>query len=258
MKKEIQIYIDLINDDTIQGWFINPVKPENNRIFLYLDGHYKSVTVANIERQDVADTHGKLESGFSFNIKKFPDFQKIEIRSENKDLLLSLEEFDREKELHSDSKPVDNISHYSQDHQERLEKITIDMSRPVNGDNWYDIEPTGRWGGPELESSLKIPALAEGSYQLQLDIEGTFCDLQAMQLKVNNKPVKFLNTQYDAPVILQAEVIVKKQYPFWLLSFNYPKTCPPGGDSGADQRKLGIFLKRVVLTKITSSQSLIS
>lgn len=254
MKKEMKIFIDFIDNNTIQGWFINLAEPENNRILLFLDGHYKSVTVANIERQDVSDAHGKLESGFSFDISKFSVFQKVEIRSDTKKVLLSLEGVQQEKELPRDS-GASGISPYTQERHEQIEKICIDLSRPVNGDNWYDIEPMGRWGGPELESTLKIPALGKGKYQLQLNIDSAFCDLQAMKVRFNSKLVKFSNTQYDTPVLLQAEVVVKKDDPFWHISFKYPKTCLPEGESGADQRRLGVFLKEVSLSKLTSPNS---
>lgn len=252
MNEDIKIYIDLIDESTIQGWFINVIEPESNKILLYLDGDYKAVTLANVERQDVAEAHGKLESGFCFDITKFPVFQKIEIRSDNKDLLLSLENIEREN-TQTDSRQFSGIVPiYSQERHRLLEKITIDLTRPINGDNWYDIEPTGRWSGPKLESTLNIPALSEGNYQLQLEIGAAFCDLAAMEVMFNNQPVRFLNTEYHLPVLLYAEVSVDKQYSFWHLSFKYPETHPPEGELGADQRKLGIFLKNVSLTKITS------
>ncbi|MCK5355825.1 MAG: hypothetical protein KAJ63_11945, partial [Methyloprofundus sp.] len=117
--------------------------------------------------------------------------------------------------------------------------------------NWYDSDESGRWGGPSLESTLKVPSLAAGNYRLQLDVGGACCDLEAMEVIFNNKPVKFLNTQYDAPVILDAEVTVEKTFPFWHIIFKYPETCEP--ESSVDQRKLGVFLRAVTLAKISAS-----
>jgi len=255
MKKDIKIYIDIIDNNTIQGWYINPDETENNNILLYLDGQFKLVTIANIERQDVADAHGKLESGFCFDIKKFPIFHNIEIRTDNDELLLSLDHTQQTVEVSSDSSALATGSIYSQQRHDLLEEITIDLSRPVNGHNWYDIEPSGRWGGPELESALKIPALSKGNFRLQLDIASAFCDLDAVQVIFNDKPVNFLNTQFHAPVILYAEVEVDKKLLFWHLIFKYPETCLPEGEKGADQRRLGVFLKAVILTKISTLTS---
>lgn len=252
MNKDIKIYIDIIDNNTIQGWYINPVEPENNKILLYLDGQFKIATIADMERKDVAEAHGKLESGFCFDIKDFPGFEKIDLRLDNSDVLLSLDHIQLKK-IPDNRYGIDNTPLYSQQNHGLLEKITIDLSRPVNGQNWYDIESSGRWGGPELESTLKIPALSEGNYLLQLDIDNAFCDLGAMEVVFNGQPVNFLNTEYHTPVILNAEVVVEKKYPFWHIIFKYPKTCSPEGEEGVDQRKLGIFLKTVILTKISSS-----
>jgi len=252
MNKEIQIYIDIIDNNTIQGWYINPTDPVNKKLLLYLDGQFKSVTIANMERQDVADTYGQLESGFSFDIKNFPVFHNIEIRKENNEVLLSQEHIPQEGIMLKDR--ASQGSHYLQEYYERLESISIDLSRPINGVNWYnaDVDASGRWGGPKLESALKIPALAVGDYLLQLDIGSACCDLGAMEVTFNDIPVTFINTQYDTPVILEAEVIAEKECPFWHIVFKYPETREP--ETSIDQRKLGIFLKTVVLTKISTSK----
>lgn len=253
MKKDIKIYIDSIDSNTIQGWFINTPSPEKNKLLLYLDGQYKAVTLADQERHDVADAHGQIHSGFCFDIKKFPIFQHIELRSERKDVLLSLKV--KQNELtRSKKQPLELISPYSQDRHKQLEQIEIDLSKLIDGDNWYDGEPTGRWGGPELISILNIPALIAGSYRLELHIKNEFCGLEAMKVMFNNNPVNFINTQYQAPVILKAEVHAEELF-YWRLSFEFPKTCPPEGESGADQRRLGIYLKTVTLTKISSGNS---
>jgi hypothetical protein len=250
MKKDIKIYIDSIDSNTIQGWFINTPSPDKNKVFLYLDGQYKAVTLADHERHDVAEAHGQVHSGFCFDIKKFPIFQHLELRSEERDVLLNLNVKQSEGRK-SEKQPLELTSPYSQERHKQLDYIKIDLSKLINGDNWYHAEPAGRWGGPELESTLNIPALIAGNYSLELDITHDFCGLEAMTVMFNNNPVHFSNTQYQAPVILQAEVKTEELL-FWRLSFNYPKTCLPEGESGADQRRLGIYLRAVTLTKISS------
>ena len=247
MKKDIKIYIDSIDENTIKGWFINTPAPENNKLLLYLDAQYKAVTLADIERQDVADAHGQLHSGFCFDMKKFPLYANLELRSESKEILLSLK---TKQNKNSDIKKKlrELKSPYSQASQ-KLKQISIDLSRQINGTNWYDAEPGGRWGGPEIEGTLSLPALTTGKYLLELEIGNEFCDLETMEVMFNKKPVKFLNTEYHSPVILKAEVEAEKDYPFWQLIFNYSKTCPPEGNLGTDQRKLGVFLKAVTLIK---------
>ncbi len=250
MKKEIKIYIDSINEEHIQGWFINSPAPENNKILLFLDKKYKAVTLANSERQDVAEAHGQLLCGFCFDIKKFSTFRQVELKTDNKKTLLCVtvenKQAGKKKQFVKLIPPP-----YSSKPYKKLEQLKIDLSKQISGSNWYSAEPAGRWGGPELESTLQIPALAPGKYRLELDISNNFCGLDTMKVMFNHNPVQFSNTQYQAPVILQAEVQAEKLL-FWDLRFNYSETCPPEGELGADQRKLGIYLKSVLLTKVSS------
>ncbi len=252
MKKEIKIYIDSIHEEHIQGWFINTPTPKNNKILLFLDKKYKAVTLANSERQDVAEAHGQLLCGFCFDIKKFSSYRLLELKSENKELLLSLKVENKQTGNKKQTVKLMPLP-YSSLPYKKLEKLKIDLSKEINGHNWYSAEPSGRWGGPELESTLSIPALAEGDYRLELEIGNDYCDLETLEVMFNKKPVNFLNSEFNSPILLQAEIQAEKQYPFWHLSFNYSKTLSPEGDSGADQRKLGLFLKTVNLTKISSS-----
>ena len=136
MNEDIKIYIDIIDNNTIQGWYINPKEPVNNKLLLYLDGQFKSLTVANIERQDVAEAYGQLESGFSFDIKKNPVFHNIEIRTDHGEALLNLDHIREEQTILNDSSALTVAATYSQQRHEQLEEITIDLSRPVNGENW--------------------------------------------------------------------------------------------------------------------------
>lgn len=239
-----RIYIDSIDSDEIKGWFVNSKQPEDNRVLLYLDGQYKAITQANIEREDVGEAHGQLLSGFVFDLKKFPVFGRVELRSSDKEVLLKADV--PRSEILVSEKP------YSYEKHRQLEQIKIDLSKPINGENWYDMEPTGRWGGPELESTLNIPALSAGKYMLELAIENEFCGLDELSITFNNNTVETLNTEYQTPVILRAEVQAKDGLSFWRLGFNYPKTTNPSDGSSGDLRELGIFLSAVTLTKITS------
>lgn len=244
--ESVKISIDSIDDKLLQGWFINSPAPAENKVLLFLDGQYKAITLANIDREDVADSYGQLQSGFCFDITKFPCFHYLELRSEHGKILLSLK---LESPL---SLPLESLSEYSQDKLQHIEILTIDLSKPINGDNWYGIEPTGRWAGPALESTLTIPALIPENYQIDIDISDDFSGLEELQIIFNDKPLHISGIGKDFPMTLHAEVHITEQLPCWTLNFVFPKTCPPDGESGADQRRLGIFLRSITLTKINA------
>ena len=90
MRKEIKIYIDSIDSERVEGWFINPLAPKKNKILLYLDGQYKATTRANLERQDVAEAHGQLLSGFYFDLTEFSVFNHVQLRSNKGDVLFEV------------------------------------------------------------------------------------------------------------------------------------------------------------------------
>ena len=249
MKEDVKIHIDTIDDKLLQGWFINTSNNQENKLLLHLDGQYKAVTLANLERQDVADVHGQLHAGFCFDIKKFVPFKKVTLYNEKKEVLLDVA---IKRKAKKQIKKIDHISPYSQQNYTQLTELYIDLSRPINGENWYSTEPNGCWTGPLLESSLNIPALAKGAYQLQLEILNDFCDLSELKLFLNDKQIIFLNTEFQSPCVLLAKITVEKNQPFWQLKLNHSKTCPPEGDSGADQRQLGLFLKSVHFSKLDS------
>jgi hypothetical protein len=244
--KDKKIYIDSVDRNSVNGWFINLLDPENNKVLLYLDGQYKAITEANTAREDVEETHGKLQSGFFFDLKKFPIFNQIELRSDDKEVLLKA----NIEHTENDDQSLLFTDPYSQERHRQLKQIKIDLSKTINGKNWYDIEPTGRWGGPELKSMLNIPALSIGKYKLEIAIENEFCGLEGLNITFNNNPVEILNTEYQTPVILRAEVLAKEDLNCWQLGFHYPKTSTPSSDSSEDQRQLGIFLASVTLTNI--------
>lgn len=246
MKQENKIHIESINNEHIQGWFINPAEPENNKLLLYLDNQYKAVTEANIEREDVAEAHGQLQSGFCFDIKKFPKAAMVELKTDQKESVLSVK-IDKNQQTKNKKKLVEIHPSYSQTYYEKIEQLTLDLSRSIDGDNWYSAEPTGRWAGPGLESTLNIPALAAGTYTLEIEVENELFGLESVEVRLNQQKIKFINTRYQIPLTLQAQVrIAKKKEVFWQLSFKFPKTSE---GEGADQRKLAMFIKKITLTK---------
>ncbi len=246
MSNDIKICIDLIDDELLSGWFINNKFPENDQLSLYIDDEYKAVTLANLEREDVKEEHGQLHCGFSFEIEQFLGFRCLKLKSADKTVI-----FTHTNKAENIDPPLDLTMAYSQQRHQQLQRMKIDLSKPINGSNWYDIEPTGRWGGPELESEIIIPALVAGNYELKLKIDNHFCDLATMKVFLNNDCINFSNTEFLAPVILQAKVAVTKEFPCWKLRFKYSKFCSPD-DNMAEQRKLAIFLETVTFNKITT------
>ncbi|MCK4494409.1 MAG: hypothetical protein KAU26_10150 [Methylococcales bacterium] len=239
MDNDLKINIDLINHQVIQGWFINTPTPEKDTIDLYLDSVYQGFTHANFERADVQEIHEHLRCGFLFDLARHTHFEVLELKSTDH-VLVSIRNnnFNPNTVIHE---------RYSQNRHSELTHLNIDLSVPTEGDNWYAIEPTGRWAGPELESTLTIPALVAGTYQLELNVGNHFCDVEKMIVTLNDQPVNFLNTEFPATVTLQAEIIVKEEHPNWTLKFTFAKTGIADEDTD-NNRPLALFLETLTFT----------
>jgi len=244
MRDDIKICVDIIDDYSLSGWFINHNTPEDNQLLLYVDDKYKAMVLADLEREDVKAVHGQLLCGFSFDIEPFSGFKHLKLKSADKTVL-----FTYKNKAENITPPLDLTAPYSQQRHQQLQRLKIDLSKPINGNNWYDIELTGRWGGPKLKSDLIIPALVAGNYELKLKIDNHFCGLETMKVLLNDEPVKFLNTEFPVPVVLQANIEIKKDLSCWTLTFHYSKTYSPE----MEQRKLAIFLETITFTKIIPS-----
>lgn len=49
-------------------------------------------------------------------------------------------------------------------------ELIVDLRGPIDGDNWYAAEESGRWSGPGETSCIRLPGLRPGHYLVELDI----------------------------------------------------------------------------------------
>ena len=239
MDNDLKINIDLMNHQVIEGWFINTPAPEKDTIDLYLDGVYQGFTHAIFEREDVKEIYGQLHCGFSFDLARYTNFEVLELKSTDQVLVA----------IRNNNFNPKTVAHapYSQDRHAALTQLKIDLSLPIEGENWYAIESTGCWAGPELESTLIIPALIAGTYQLDLKVGNHFCDLEKMIVTLNDQPINFLNTEFPPSMTLEAEILIKDDHPNWVLKFAFAKTGTADEDT-ANNRPLALFLEMITFT----------
>jgi len=145
--------------------------------------------------------------------------------------------------------------------------ITIDLTSDVQGDNWYEAEPDGRWAGPERSSTISVPLLQPGEYRMELDILDAMSPsiLQNMAISFNDRTLFFTGDdrqpvsaavfdgrsakQVDYPVTWQTvfRVLVADAEQPGKLRFDFSRLLPPRA-GGA--RKHAIFLKTVRIVPI--------
>lgn len=136
----------------------------------------------------------------------------------------------------------------------RPDAIDIDMRGDITGANWWHTEPTGRWAGPENQSSIQVPALGHGKYRLEIsvvsEIDGGIID--GMRTTFNGSVLMLQRNGDGFPCQLVAEVDVPETYrlPFWSIKFEFGKLKTPRENGLPDDRRLAIMLDRIRLTKL--------
>jgi hypothetical protein len=132
----------------------------------------------------------------------------------------------------------------------------VKMNEPIKGTNWHDAEHDGRWAGPGTLSTVIIPSLTSGQYDINLNIVDTIePDVMAgMELLINGCPVplNFDWSQFPAPITARFSSEQIKPQAEWELGFRFPKTVSPAEQSPANQdhRKLAVRVQSIVVTPV--------
>ncbi len=148
--------------------------------------------------------------------------------------------------------------------------LTIDLREQIEGTNWYEAENDGRWAGPEAHSTIALPNLPAGSYQLSLQIvDAMSADiLKNSTLAINGTTLKLKRADSEQPLLRRmVRKLLRKppKYPFWIhtnielpeaprqrnlnLEFDFPKTISPQERGENDARKLALRLQKIRLTE---------
>jgi hypothetical protein len=155
--------------------------------------------------------------------------------------------------------------------------VTIDARGFLNGSGWHSAEPQGRWAGPGLSSTVKLPGLAPGAYHVEVSL------VDAMALDIARGVKIALNGQ-DVPVTCQiasqlsgplapAQRLrlrlrnVEKPFPMKILAkiparliaeageqlqleLTCPKTVSPADSGGSDTRRLSVCVDTIAVTRV--------
>lgn len=133
-------------------------------------------------------------------------------------------------------------------------EIRFDLRGDVDGQNWYYPEADGRWAGPELASTINLPVLGLGRYEVQLEVA------DAMKPEILDDLRAYMN---DTPVSLAREgkrypALLKGQFPAddlpadgkWCLKLEFPAVVSPADRGSDDQRRLAIRVRSVKLSAV--------
>jgi hypothetical protein len=132
----------------------------------------------------------------------------------------------------------------------------VKMNESIKGTNWHEAEHDGRWAGPGTLSTVIIPGLASGQYDINLNIVDTIEPdvLAGMELLINGSPVplSFDWSQFPAPITARFSSEQIKPQAEWELGFRFSKTVAPAEQSSANQdhRKLAVRVQSIAFTPV--------
>jgi len=142
----------------------------------------------------------------------------------------------------------------------RPTQISFDLRGEIDGDNWYDAEQDGRWAGPGHVSSLTLPALGAGRYQMELDVVDAMAPeiVNGMTLSLNGNPVTINPKCHGYPTLVTAEFSTDMPAPDgqWELRISFPRVASPADHGSDDHRTLAIRLRTVSIKEIRPGEDL--
>ena len=86
-------------------------------------------------------------------------------------------------------------------------EIRFDLRGDVDGQNWYYPEADGRWAGPELASTINLPVLGLGRYEVQLEVADAMKPeiLDDLRAYMNETPVSLAREGKRYPALLKGQ-----------------------------------------------------
>jgi hypothetical protein len=133
-------------------------------------------------------------------------------------------------------------------------EIRFDLRGEVDGENWYYPEADGRWAGPELVSTLNLPVLGRGRYELQIEVADAMKPeiLSGLRASLNDTPVSLAREGKRYPALLTGQFLAD-DLPAdgkWRLKIEFPGVASPADRGSDDRRSLAVRVRSVKLAMV--------
>ena len=136
----------------------------------------------------------------------------------------------------------------------QLSEIVVDMTGAIDGDNWYYAERDGRWAGPHDTSTIRVPALKDGTYDLCLDVVDAKSPaiLAGMTVTLNDMPLDLRHEGEGVVALVHSKFSTARLQgvPVWEFAFKFPRLISPAEHGSDDLRILAVRLRSLKLTRV--------
>uniref|UniRef100_UPI0025FA61E1 hypothetical protein n=2 Tax=uncultured Thiodictyon sp. TaxID=1846217 RepID=UPI0025FA61E1 len=139
-------------------------------------------------------------------------------------------------------------------------QLMIDLCKEIDGTNWYASESDGRWAGPAQVSSLQVPGLGEGHFELQLDVVDAMTPeiFKGMAVSCNGRPIAVAVTQqrsrkrYPKLIVGRFEMADASANATWNFELRFPRLMSPVERGADDTRHLAIRLRSLRVAAVAA------
>lgn len=133
-------------------------------------------------------------------------------------------------------------------------EVLIDLRETVPGSNWHEPELDGTWAGPGLSSTVELPALRQGKYDLLIDVVDAMDAslVEGLQASLAGQPLDLKKEIHDKAALLRAR-LDSSQFPSaheWTLQLDCPAVISPADRGVPDNRHLSVRIKTIKLKAV--------
>ena len=253
---------------------IKNLEKVHNMLALTLNKTEEETSKLDQKEQNIKKLNEKIKTlkiEYEKNILKQKTENEQELEENNALLLLQLNQVQEELKSYfikykEKEKETDDLQQKIRQLIKPIELLSfnIDLKKPCfNGDNWYNIEDNGRWAGPGLKSTIPIPTLLKGIYEINFyimdamsldipkNINISLNNIELPEIKPRSKRFTFKKQEkviaYPIPIkcIFNTEDFNNEEP--WILSITTSGVISPAdvSENKEDLRKLSIKIKSI-------------
>jgi hypothetical protein len=132
-----------------------------------------------------------------------------------------------------------------------LAEVVVDLRREISGNNWHEAESDGRWAGPEALSTIRLPAMGQGKYKLEIDVVDAMDPtlLQGMEVSLCGERVTLSKPGRSYPTIIRGDAVLRSLpgARTWEVQFRFPRLVSPAEHGSDDRRLLAVRIRSIRL-----------
>jgi hypothetical protein len=141
-----------------------------------------------------------------------------------------------------------------------LAEVMVDLRRGIEGKNWYSAESDGRWAGPETLSTIRVPAMGQGRYKLEIEVVDAMDPtiVHGMEVSLCGERVTLSRSGRSYPMIISGDAAVRSLpgSRAWEVQFRFSGLVSPAAHGSDDKRLLAVRIRSIRLRLLDENSNI--